>query len=114
MQNKTLEQVQERLEHVRARMELFFKSLNTPDNLFIKKDRFWGQRTINLYIRLDEFSIEEFEKLLPELRSMVEEFRQLRAIEKDKTDAALIERRILQDTMGDFIRPTGTGRLSSK
>lgn len=99
MNNLTLEQIQEKLDFTRRKIEQFFKTLNTPENILIKKDAHWGKRSINIYIRLDEFSIDQLESHLPNLKSLFEEYKQLREIEKDKTDKALIERRVQDDVL---------------
>ena len=106
MNELTLEQVQEKLDFNRQQIEQFFRTLNTPENILIKKDAFWGKRSVNIFIRLDEFSIEQLEKHLPELKALFNKYKQLREIEKEKSDKALIERRIQQDIMAGLSKET--------
>jgi predicted component of type VI protein secretion system len=88
----TLEAVNLKLDHISQEMEKFFKTMNTPDNIVIKKDRSWGQRSINIYLRLDEFSVEKLKEYLPKLEELFALYKEYRKLEKDLNDKADIER----------------------
>ncbi len=102
MDKLTLSQIQERIEFTRSKIEQFFKTMNTPDNVLISKDPAWGRRNITVFVRLDEFSLEKLEEQLPRLKSLFQEYQQLRSVEKERTEKALIERRIQQDALSDI------------
>jgi len=94
MDNITLPQIQERLDFIANKIEQYFNTVNTPDNIILKKDSAWGNRTINLFIRIDEFSIEKLKESIPKLQELFKKYKSLRAEESAFLDAALIERTI--------------------
>ncbi len=90
----TLGQVSEKIDFLAVKIEQFFKTMNAPDNIMIKKDAHWGRRHVNLFLRLDEFSLNRLKEHLPQLESLFAEYTALREQEKSLNDAALIERTI--------------------
>ena len=103
MKNLTLEQIQEKINFIRDQIELFFKTVNTPENIIIKKDRYWGQRTLNIHLRLDEFSIDTLENYIPKLKTLYAEYQQLRNLEKEISDQISIDQRIQTETLNSIL-----------
>lgn len=89
---KTLEQIQEQLDFTCSQIEKYFLTINTPDNVMISKDRYWGRRNIHMHIRMDEFSLEQLKETLPKLEKLFNEYSKLRATEKEISDKLDIER----------------------
>lgn len=82
-----LEIVQQDIIDCNNQISMLFKSLNNPSNILLKKDRNWGKQNVQLYLRLDEVSVEALEKLLPSLKALLTQFHALRRNEADITDA---------------------------
>lgn len=99
IENASLGQIQENIEFQRLRLETLFKTLNSADNILANRDHLWGKRTINLFLRMDEISINKIEELIPTIRQVLVEYNQLRKLENELTEAALITRRIQHDNL---------------
>lgn len=95
----TLEQISEKIDLLTLEVEQYFKTLNTPSNIILAKDRKWGLRQIDLPIRLDEFTLEKFIEHVPTIQKLLDKFRILRQNERELIDKAEITKRIESDIM---------------
>lgn len=100
-----LELIQENLERIRIDIENTFKLLNTPDNLAIKKDSFYGRRIVTVILRLDELSINKLKKFTPLLETLIEKFKTLRKSEAEISDQILIQKSIENSNLNNFQYP---------
>jgi len=90
----TLAQISNKLDHFQNQIEIFFKTVNTSDAVKISRDAHFGRRSINIFIRLDEFSITKLEEMLPALKEFFEEYQQLRKLEAAELDRVAVENAI--------------------
>lgn len=100
--NETLGQITEQINFIKDKIEQHFKTITSSNNLFISKDKFWGKRHINLFIRLDELSVTNLEESIPALKNLFQEYENLRKIEKELSDKATIEQQIRKDILRDI------------
>jgi hypothetical protein len=90
----TLAQLSTKLDHYQNQIELFFKTVNTSDALKVSTDEYFGKRSINIFVRLDEFSITKLEEALPKLKNLFSEYLQLRKLEATELNRVAVEKAI--------------------
>lgn len=100
-----LEEIQENLERIRIDIDNTFKLLNTPDNIIIKKDPYYGKRSVTVTLRLDELSIIKLKEFVPKLESLMEQFKNLRQNETEIVDQMLIKKSIENSNLNNFQYP---------
>lgn len=92
------------LDTIRAKMDFTAKAVENcfkraaEPNAMSSFQRY-GDRSISLFLRLDDFSVERLESLLPEIRAHLATYRGLREDERKVLEAAEIERRIMSDNL---------------
>ena len=87
------------MDGVTRKIEHFLRALMRPSNVMEVPDAKYGQRTINLTIRLDEFNFSGLVELLPELQALFRTYIELR----------LTERRLLEQYGGKLPPAALTG-----
>lgn len=107
MDNVTLGQIQAQIEFTRNKLELLFQTIGTSDNFLAHTDHMHGKRNINIFIRLDELSIEKLEEALPTIKQTFAAYQDLRRQEKTLVEKSMIEQKIQRDILND-IRSTKT------
>lgn len=83
---ENLEIIQTEITNTTQQIQTLFRSLNNPSNILLKKDRNWGKQTVQLFLRLDEISVTELEKFLPDLKRLLNKFHELRKKQSTITD----------------------------
>lgn len=97
--SKALDDIQEQLEIVRLNIEKFFKGICATSTNIVPRDKFWGKRVINLYIRLDEFSPAILEQHLDVLKKLMQQFQTLRQTEREIASEVEIANRLRRDIL---------------
>lgn len=74
----TLEEVQREIQETSQKLHRVFRAIQTPDNVGVKRDRFYGRTTVNMLLNLDEFSINKLKEMTPQIEALMQRFRELR------------------------------------
>lgn len=94
---ESLDTLNEKINKITKDIQTTLSKALTPENLYLVKDRKFGQRQFNLLIRLDEFTPEMLMQEFSNLKRLFNEFKTLRQKEKEMLDKFDIDKRISQD-----------------
>lgn len=98
MENQlTLAQISDRLNHLQEEIQKFFNTINSGDAINLRRDAYFGKRNINVFVRLDEFSLTKLKETLPKLEGLFKSYSDLRKLESEELDRVSIARQIRQD-----------------
>ncbi len=98
--NLSLAQISDRLDHVQDQIDTHFSTVNSSDTHILVRDKFFGKRNLNIFIRLDEFSLNKLKEAIPRMEALLREYRGLR-----KRESAELEKVGIDQTIRSQIDP---------
>lgn len=99
---ETLGTLSEKLQKITTEISVSFSKMQVPENVHLVRDKYWGLRSVQINLRLDEFSPDHLKTELKNIEKLFTQFKILREEERNLIEELNIQRHIEKEIINSY------------